>query len=102
MRYSRILSPRADQDLFEIASYIAQDSPQAAAHFIGAIGRRFGILQRHPRAGCRRDELLAGLRSFPFGAYVIFYREAEDGVQVLRILRGARDIEGLSWEDPEP
>ena len=59
------------------------------------------MLLRQPRAGRRRDELMPGLRSFPFGAYVVFYRELHGGIRVIRILHGARDIERISWADDE-
>jgi len=39
-----------------------------------------------------RDELEAGLRSFPLGAYVIFYAAIENGIEVLRVLHSAHDI----------
>jgi toxin ParE1/3/4 len=45
--------------------------------------------------GRRREELLPGLRSFPIGNYVVFYREIKDGVDIIRILRGSRDIEAI-------
>ncbi len=32
------------------------------------------------------------LRSFPIGSYLIFYRPMEDGIQLIRVAHGARDI----------
>jgi hypothetical protein len=46
-----------------------------------------------------RDELAADLRSFPFGRYVIFYEPIEDGIDVVRVLHGARDIDAVFGED---
>jgi toxin ParE1/3/4 len=42
-----------------------------------------------------RSDLLPNLRSFPVGNYVIFYFPADDGIEVIRILHGARDIQQL-------
>jgi toxin ParE1/3/4 len=44
--------------------------------------------------GCGREEpkLGADLRSFPVGSYLIFYRPAANGIALVRVLHGARDI----------
>jgi hypothetical protein len=38
------------------------------------------------------------LRSFPVGRYVVFYRPQDDGIDVVRVLHSARDIESISEE----
>ncbi len=48
-----------------------------------------------PYMGRQREELAARLRSFPVGSYVIFYRPIDDGIEVARILHGARDFPPL-------
>lgn len=45
-----------------------------------------------PGIGRQREELSPGLRSVPEGDYVIFYRQIEDGVEIIRVLHGKRDI----------
>lgn len=42
--------------------------------------------------GRRRDDLINGMRSFPYQAYIIFYRITDTTVQIVRVLHGARDI----------
>jgi toxin ParE1/3/4 len=32
------------------------------------------------------------LRSHPAGAYVIYYREMKSGIEIVRVLHGARDV----------
>ena len=39
---------------------------------------------------CIRDSL----RSFPFRRYVIFYLPLPDGIDVVRVLHSARDVDG--------
>ena len=46
-----------------------------------------------PRLGRTRSELKDNLRSFAIGAYVIFYFELPDGIEVVRLLHGSLDIE---------
>lgn len=43
--------------------------------------------------GRAREELAADLRSFPFGRYVIFYAPVEGGIDVVRVLHSARDVD---------
>ena len=40
-----------------------------------------------------RSELAPELRSFPVGRYVVFYLPCPDGIDIVRVLHGARDIE---------
>ena len=39
--------------------------------------------------------MATGLRSLPLGNYIIFYRPIDDGIEVVRILHGARDLPPL-------
>jgi toxin ParE1/3/4 len=50
--------------------------------------------------GRSRDELLPGLRSFPFGRYILFYLPLTDGVDLIRVLHSARDIDAVFSSDP--
>ena len=91
------LSPEAESDLHEIWLYTAKESGDVdiADRLIDSITARFLLLSMHPHAGRRRDEDLhrPGLRSFPIGRYIIFYRVTDrSDVFILRVLAGARDI----------
>lgn len=35
-----------------------------------------------------------------FRMYIVFYRPAPDGIEILRVIHGARDIESLAGLDP--
>ena len=48
-----------------------------------------------PELGRSREELAPSLRSFPARKYIIFYRPAEDGIEVIRVLSSYRDIDSL-------
>jgi len=44
---------------------------------------------------------MSGSRVFPvrgFGKHLVFYRPVEDGIEILRVIHGARDIEALFEE----
>ena len=86
---------RAHLDLVEIASYIAEENPAAADRWLDTIGEKCQLLAQRPELGRKRPDLAVELRSFPVGHYVIFYRPISDGIQVIRVLHGARDISML-------
>jgi toxin ParE1/3/4 len=89
------VSDAARSDLDEIWFYIAQDNVDAADRFIRAIVSRFPRLAAMPQIGRARNELAPRLRSFPVGRYIIFYRPMENGVEIARVLHGARDFPPL-------
>jgi toxin ParE1/3/4 len=90
-----LITPRADFDLWEIGTYIAQDSVRAAEQFLRLIDQKCRLLARSPKLGRLREELVVGIRSFPISSYVIFYRSMPGGVEVIRVLHGSRDIDAL-------
>ena len=79
--------------------FIAVDNPAQADDFIDLIDEKFQNLSRQPGLGRRREELVAGLRSFPVGRYVIFYLQVQDCLQIVRVLHGARDVDAV-FADP--
>ena len=88
-----VLQPRAKADLSDIWQFIAEDSDDQADAFIDLIDQKFQLLAQQSGLGRRREELAEGLRIFPVGRYVIFYLVIPGGVQIVRVLHGARDIE---------
>jgi toxin ParE1/3/4 len=89
------LSPQAEHDLEGIGDYIAEDSPSNAERFIERLTQRFVSLGRNPRIGRARPELRPDLRSFPYGAYLILYRPIDEGVEIVRVLHAARNLDDL-------
>jgi toxin ParE1/3/4 len=93
------IRPKALGDLAEIWAYIAEDSPHQADAFAAAIDREIRGLARRPLIGRARPELFTDLRSLPFGRYLIFYLPRKRGIEVVRVLHGARDLNFLFDED---
>ena len=87
--------PEAESDLDEIWWYIAQDSPDNADRFLDRLQERFLALADFPKMGMGRDDIQAGLRSQPVGNYLIFYFPLADGIEIVRVLHGSRDVENL-------
>ena len=89
------ISPRASSDLIEIWIYIADDSVANADAFIDKLYQAIQALGRQPGSGRHREELAPGIQSFPFGRYIIFYRAVTSGIEIVRVLHSARDIENI-------
>jgi toxin ParE1/3/4 len=84
--------PRAADDLVEIWVYIAEDDVARADALIDDVDAKFHLLAEQPMLGRSREELAPGLRSLPLDRYVIFYEVIPDGVAIVRVLHGARDL----------
>ena len=79
-----------------LAEYIAHDRPDAAYRWIETIERVCGMLAENPDLGQTRNSPNHGAcRSFVSGNYVIFFRSASDGVEIIRIVRGERDLDAV-------
>ena len=85
----------AEVDLLDIWSYIARDSTRAADGLLDSIAAACNVLADNPAAGRLREELAPNLRSIAVGKYIVFYRPAQNGIVVIRILHGARDLPAL-------
>ena len=92
------LSLVAERDLEEINAYIASYDLSAANRFLKEIAQKFQLLANFPNIGRLWNDLNPPLRSFPVGKYLIFYRYNEDGVEIMRIVSGYRDIDALFQE----
>ena len=88
---------RAREDLLEIWEWIASDSPGGADRVYDAIEARCGSLRNHLELGRPRPEIGEGARSLVIERWIAFYRIVEDGVQIVRIVDGARDLSKLEW-----
>jgi toxin ParE1/3/4 len=85
-------NPLLREDLIKIWTYIAADNPSAADRLLDMLEEKFELLARNPRLGVRRTEILPDIRSFPVGNYVILYRSMPNGVEIVRVIHGQRDL----------
>jgi toxin ParE1/3/4 len=90
-----VFAPAAHEDLLQAWQHLADQSPNTADRWVDAVDPASTRLAGFPALGRARDELVVGVRSFPVGKYLIFYTISPDGVDVLRVLHGARDLDEL-------
>jgi toxin ParE1/3/4 len=90
-----IRSPLAEEDSREIWRYIAQDNPDAADRLLRRIDEKLLLYAEYPHMGTPRENWARGLRSFCVGKYVVFYRIVAEGIELVRVLHGMRDLKTL-------
>ena len=93
-----ILSNWALADLRDIGRHIAQHNPQASQRWVRKLRETCKqTIGTFPECGTRRDDLLAGMRSFSVGDYLIYFK-SRDSVRILRIVHGTQTQENLRFE----
>lgn len=93
-------------DLQEVSDYLYQFSPTAASGFLHAAESTIQFLETSPGLGraCRfRDSALVGVRKRLIRGtkYLVYYRPIEEGIEVLRVLHGARDVGRILGESDD-
>ena len=88
-----------DEDIYEAAAYLLSRSEGAAFRFLDAVQKTLTDLAAMPGVGSIKkyvDPQLIDVRSWPvqgFRNYLILYLIMKDGIDVLAIMHGARQIE---------
>lgn len=100
LRY--LLRPAADRDLDDQAFYLATEASADVGHrFLIAAHETFALLATQPRMGWQfklqhRD--LTELRVFRISSFeniLIIYLPRNDGIDILRVVHGSRDLRAL-------
>jgi len=87
------VSPEALDDLQIIGDFIALDSVDAAERVIDQFFETFEQLAAWPKTGHMRTDLTSkNVRFWPVGSYLVVYRDHSDGVQIVAVLHGSRDV----------
>jgi toxin ParE1/3/4 len=91
-----VRTPKADQDLEQIVRFIAKDNLRAAFHWIEEIEALFQVLATQPEIGERwQSRRLGELRRHAFGRYVVYFQPIDGGVEIIRVVHGAREVKRL-------
>lgn len=96
-----IKRPQVERDLEECFVFIGTDNLDAALRFLVAAEETFSQLARFPRIGKSKrvkTRILPGIRQFPikgFEQHLVFYRPIIGGIEIIRVLHSARDLEGV-------
>ena len=89
-------------DLNEIAEYIALDNPEAAKQLVQNVFNSVTRLEDFPRSGMRPPELKRSrYREVIVGPCRIFYRENEERLFILLVMRSERQLRNFILSDRE-
>jgi toxin ParE1/3/4 len=96
-----VITEAAEADLEAVGDWIAADNPAQARTFVLELRDGCETLADNPRrhALVPRYEHL-GIRRRPYRDYLIFYRIADERIEVLHVLHGARDYEPILFPEP--
>jgi toxin ParE1/3/4 len=86
---------QAEEDLIELWVYIGHDNVRAADRLLDEIEERFHLLADEPRLGRERPDIAPELRYLPVRGYLILYRPISEGIEIVRVVHGARNIQAL-------
>ena len=93
-----IVRAAADAEIDAIAARIAENNLTAALRFYDRVQETYERLLEWPLCGPRarvRIASLQGLRTYPiqgFRNYIIFYLPLKQGIEVVHVLHGARNV----------
>jgi addiction module RelE/StbE family toxin len=91
-------------DIEDLYDYIARDVPFYAEQFVGRVMESVERLAEHPRLGRRVPEAQDrdDIRELTFHDYRILYLVHAEGVFILTVIHGSRDLGGRTvkpWEE---
>jgi toxin ParE1/3/4 len=90
-----IISPEAIRDLEAIIDYFATRKVDAGDQFLDEFTKKCRYLAQFPFIGRSYRAIRPYLHGIPLQNYIIFYRVSDDVVEIMRIVRGNRDLEAI-------
>ena len=91
-----VVSPQADEDIFEIWRYLCQKASLEVANRVEEeIRFAFEVLDRHPGLGHKRSDLTPHpVLFFTLYSYMIVYR-VKTSLEIVRVLHGRRNVKQI-------
>ena len=92
--------PGVEHDLIELFDFIAQDKLAPAERFLQVASESIERLAAFPGLGKKWESThrrLSDVRIYPmpgsFRSYLIFYRAIPEGIEILAVFHGARNVD---------
>lgn len=95
---SYVFSQLAVKDLNEICDFIAQTNVKAASKLFDVIRQKCKLVADFPNMGKDYAWIAPDLRGFIVDDYIVFYYPREDGIDIVRLAYGRRDLKALFEE----
>jgi len=87
-----VINVLASRDLNEIADYFLHNNLEVGENFFREFNRKCQQLAAFPNSGKSYGEIRSDLRGVPIEGYIILYRLVDDGIEILRVVAGRRNL----------
>jgi toxin ParE1/3/4 len=88
------LTQLALADLRSIGRYTQMNwGREQRNRYLAKLDECFHLLAEKPLRGVSCDDLRSGYRKYSVGRHIVFYREAQVGIEIIRILHVSMDVE---------
>ena len=94
-----VYSDIAKADLREIWDHVSDDSLLQADRLIERFRSKLEHLAKWNTLGRPRPEIALNCRSYPFGKYCFFFRPIDNGIEVIRVIHSARDLDQIEFPE---
>jgi toxin ParE1/3/4 len=94
-----VYSDIAKADLREIWDHVSDDSQFQADRLIERFRSKLEHLAKWNTLGRPRPEMARNCRSYPFGKYCFFFRPIDNGIEVIRVIHSARDLDQIEFPE---
>jgi toxin ParE1/3/4 len=92
---SHIITTPATLDVVEIVDFLSDRDVESGENFIREFAEKCRYLTNFPLIGKSYSELQVGLRGIQLKPYIIFYITTDEVVEIIRVIRGDRDLKAL-------
>ncbi len=88
-------SEDAIKDINEICDYLAKNNPRSASNLFDAIRQKCKLFANFPKMGKSYSQIRPNLWGFLVKDYIIFYYPQNEGIVIVRIISGYRNLDTL-------
>ncbi len=93
------ISPVAIHDLEEIIDYFKERNVDAGDRLIDEFNKKCRYLTQFPLIGRSYEQIRSYLCGIPMQNYIIFYRVINNDVEIMRVIKGDRNLEAIFEEN---
>jgi toxin ParE1/3/4 len=90
-----IIAVEASADLDEIGDYFLDRSVEAGERWFQDFNQKCKYLAQFPSIGRSYSDIRSYLRGVPLSGFIIFYRLKGNGIEIMRIVSGRRNLDEI-------
>ncbi len=90
-----IIAQSAARDLSVIVDYFVVENIEAGERLLKIFNQKCQQLVNFPNIGREYNNLRPGLRGLTLNGHIILYQTIDDGIEIVRVVNGKRDLKAL-------